>query len=313
MVLSKRGNKYIFRCGYHDRMTAKDARFRWDSTGKECGEKKVWWTDDVKKAAKLIKYAEDQKTGEKIFAEYEKSQKSVHASRATDSNIKIPAPKGCKYMPFQKAGIAYAQDRKNVLFGDEMGLGKTIEVAGVLNCEKEAKKILVVCPASLKINWKRELEKWLVRKAEIVVVMSKDEWPEEADIIIVNYDILKKFPELFKITIGAIKSLRKKATKYFEYVGPKWDFLVVDECHYVKNAKAQRTKMVGKIEAERKLYLTGTPIVNRPVELYPILQTLDPKNWDRFGSLLTDTVERFTTALVGTSMEQAILKSCRRN
>lgn len=116
---------------------------------------------------------------------------SVEASHKTTADIYIPCPDGLRYMPFQLAGITYALEHPKCLIADEMGLGKTIQAIGVIN-QLHAHKALIICPASLKINWKREMEKWLVDQRTIEI--ENGTW-KDADICIVNYDILKKHIE----------------------------------------------------------------------------------------------------------------------
>ena len=195
---------------------------------------------------------------------------STDLSRAETASLSVPAPEGLEYMPFQKAGIAYAQNRDAVLIGDEMGLGKTIQAIGVINLDDSIESVLVICPASLKLNWQRELEKWLVRPMGINIVDPQKGY-RQAGIIIINYDILRRFHDELHADI--------------------WDLLIVDESHFLKNKKAQRTKEVvgtsnqkrGKIvrpiRARKRLLLTGTPILNRPKELWTSLHYLDPINW----------------------------------
>ena len=84
--------------------------------------------------------------------------------------------------------------RDNVLISDDMGCGKTISAIGVINGTEEVKKVLVVCPASMKLVWKYELEKWIVNRGLKIVVWNSKEQPE-GDIIIINYDIIKRFKE----------------------------------------------------------------------------------------------------------------------
>ena len=93
------------------------------------------------------------------------------ASYATDADISIPAPPGLEYMPFQRAGIAYALSRRNALIADEPGLGKTIQAIGMLNAlpESERKRVLIVVPAYLRLNWQAELHKWLAYRTSIYI------------------------------------------------------------------------------------------------------------------------------------------------
>ena len=246
---------------------AKQAGFRWDR------DAKVWWTTDDDKALTLLEYA-DKDVRQRLKGLHESMREEQEASRAVDADIDIPVPDGLDYLPFQRAGIAYASRRPATLIGDEMGLGKTIQAIGVINADPEAKKVLVVCPASLRLNWQRELNKWLTRRMTVEVVGRA--FPFYADVVIINYDILTKHAD----------AIREQ----------EWDVMVVDECHYIKNPKARRTKQVfgayekdkktlgwvqtvQPIEARRRLFLTGTPIVNRPVELFPILKSIDKNRW----------------------------------
>ena len=186
----------------------------------------------------------------------------VEASRATDAAIDIPVPDGLAYLPFQRAGIAYALGRDATLFGDEMGLGKTIQAIGVINATRP-ETVLVVCPASLKLNWRNELRRWLVDARDIDIVNGGGEvFPSYPDIVVINYDVLAKHAA--------------------ELHGRQWGLVIIDEAHYCKNPKAKRTKAALAIQADRKLLLTGTPIPNRPVELQPLAGYLAPEKFGDF-------------------------------
>ena len=83
-------------------------------------------------------------------------------------SIEIPVPEGEQYLPYQLEAIEFALERPHTLIADEMGLGKTVEALGVLNAEPSARRILVVCPASLKLNWQREAERWLLGDLSLI-------------------------------------------------------------------------------------------------------------------------------------------------
>lgn len=173
---------------------------------------KTWWTADANVAAAFGFAAEDESTRRGLEAIVATRRDAIDASRATSADLEIPCPDGLAYMPFQKAGIAYALKRANVLIGDEMGTGKSIQTCGILNMlpYPERRSVLVVCPASLRINWKRELEKWLVETTSIGVVEGS-KWPDGSpDIIIINYDVL----------VRHLDTLTAR----------RWDVLVMDEC-----------------------------------------------------------------------------------
>jgi SWI/SNF-related matrix-associated actin-dependent regulator 1 of chromatin subfamily A len=222
-----------------------------------------------------LKITKWEKIPEKIIVQRQNAQA---LSRATDADINAPCPEGLSYLGYQRAGIAFGFERDATLIADEMGLGKTIQLIGIINCLPDAKKILIICPASLKLNWKRELEKWLVKPRPIFVADSQM-FPDMEGIVIINYDVLHKHEEL-------LHSLA-------------FDLMGVDEAHYLKNKKARRAKMVlgfkpskkeadkgavviPGITAKKRVFLTGTPIANKPAELFPLLSYLDPWTWDNF-------------------------------
>ena len=119
------------------------------------------------------------------------------ASQADDAAITVPSPEGFEYLGYQRAGILYAHTdstlttlKRGVLIGDEMGLGKTIEAIGIINLHPELRKVLIVVPSSLKINWRNELRKWLVDDRTVDV--AKGSTLPDSDIIVINFDILKQ-------------------------------------------------------------------------------------------------------------------------
>ena len=194
----------------------KAAGFRWDPTAK------VWWTTDETKAAKISRPDAVAAINAERMEAARAAQAAIEASRATDSDRDIPAPAGLAYLPYQRGGIAYAMERDGVLIGDEPGLGKTIQAIGAVNADPHARRVLVICPASLKLNWRNELRKWLVRPMSIGIAES-DDFPK-TDVVIINYDIVARHrPVIDRI---------------------EWDCLIVDEAHYLKSPKAQRTKAV---------------------------------------------------------------------
>ena len=198
-----------------------------------------------------------------IVKRYSDDLDILEKSQAVDSDKNYPVPAGLDYYGYQKAGIEYCLDKDDILIGDEMGLGKTVQAIGVINVNKP-KDVLIVSPASLKLNWKKELETWLVDKRDVQVIMSgKDSLDEKQDIVIVNYDVLQKYQEL---------------------LDKKWSLVIMDEVHYLKNPDAQRTKAALSVQADKKIMLTGTPIPNRPIEIQAVAGYLDDKSFgNRFG------------------------------
>ena len=159
--------------------------------------------------------------------------------------------------PFQKAGVRYALDTRRAFIADEMGLGKTVQALASVQAG-DAYPALVVCPASLKRNWQREVRMWLPGKTTHVV--DSKAGVKNADVVIVNYDILSRQKDAL-IAVG-------------------FQSLIFDESHYAKNSAAARTKALKDIakaipDEGMVLALTGTPVLNRPVELVAQLEILD--------------------------------------
>lgn len=157
-------------------------------------------------------------------------------------------------LPYQRDGIIqavrkYAEGSKGVLLADEMGLGKTVQAIGIINelFSLDKANVLAISPLSLKINWLREIERWGNTRASILVT---------------HYEAIGKL-----------------------IPNQGWDLLIIDEAHFVKNPASKRGQLVAKLarQAKRVLLLTGTPITNRPVELWPLLMIVDPARWDPKG------------------------------
>ena len=273
--LAKRDGRFVWSGGFSTKDIPKSAGFRWDPLTK------LWWTDDISKAARLAAHA-DETASVDLAPVAEAHSAKLDASRALTSSDVIPVPDGLEYYGYQKAGITYAAQQDATLIADEMGLGKTIQVVGVINAREDIKRVLIVCPATLRINWKRELERWLVRPMNVGIATTKD-WPD-TDVVIVNYDI----------------AWRKGVVEHL-HAGP-WDLVTLDEAHKAKNPDAKRTvSLFGKkdgstdgVTGRVKIVLTGTPIPTRPVEMFPARKGLDPKAF-RFWPF----VRRFCNASKG--------------
>lgn len=185
----------------------------------------------------------------------EREAAAVEASRAAASDFVVNGLNpGVEPRPFQRAGVQYAVQTQRCLIADDMGLGKTIQALATF-AHLQAFPALVVCPASVKINWGREAQKW-VAGASIEVLNGKP-GTYAADITIVNYDNLTKH----------VDALRARGLKAIAF----------DEFHYVKNPKAQRSKACEELAAGVgiRLGLTGTPVLNRPAEIINLLAILD--------------------------------------
>jgi SWI/SNF-related matrix-associated actin-dependent regulator of chromatin subfamily A-like protein 1 len=170
-------------------------------------------------------------------------------------------------MLHQKEAIEKLVRNKKFILADDMGLGKTTSTI-IAALETGAKKILIVCPASLKINWQREIENYSNRS---VYISEGKKFSTEHDFVIVNYDILKNFHD--------IKDKEKS-----EIMKINFDLVIMDEAHMISNPQAQRTKIANDIasKSERVWLLSGTPMTSRPMNYYNLLNLVDSPvaaNW----------------------------------
>lgn len=176
--------------------------------------------------------------------------------------------------PYQCEGIAYMINHGNCINGDDCGLGKTGQTIATLEL-MDAFPALVITPASVKYNWKKEWEKWNPTRTVGVVGRKKkfDENVWQNDVIIINYDILGE------------RGLDKPTAKFKELLKKRWASCVMDEIHFLKSEKALRTKMAKKIvkTVPHVWGLTGTLTQNKPADLiqpFTIIRRFE----DIFGS-----------------------------
>jgi SWI/SNF-related matrix-associated actin-dependent regulator 1 of chromatin subfamily A len=176
---------------------------------------------------------------------------------------------------YQKQGIAYALEKKRCILGDEQGLGKTIEAIGLLTASN-ALPALVICPASLKINWQRELKKFGGLSAVILDDKNRAVFPHYwqtkkrdgralGEVFICNYESLRKF---FVTRVKREGRFTMKSIEFSERIN-MFRSVIIDESHKCKNKGTQQSKFVQGIcqGKEYVLCLTGTPVVNNNIDL----------------------------------------------
>ncbi len=198
---------------------------------------------------------------QEIREEHARAAGLVELSGATEAPLddKVAPTLGGELKPFQRAGVSYLLAQRRAFLADEQGLGKTIEALATLEADG-AYPAIVVCPASLKLNWLRELSLWLPhRSAQALTGTRASAAIEPADVTVVNYDIVAG-------RLSALAAIAPRA-------------LVLDESHYCKNAAAKRTQAVAHLSTAVPrdglvLALTGTPVMNRPPELISQLRIL---------------------------------------
>jgi len=223
-------------------------------------EKKYWTASIIKDSIQKLK-----DVGFIIDAELEEFlHQAEEQAEEIEKGIEVPGLKK-QLFPFQKVGVAFIEKRNGrALIADEMGLGKTIQAAAWLQLHPEKRPAIILCPASLKLNWAKELRDTLSTNDKVEILSGTKPYPITGSIIIINYDILNSWVE----TLQAINP----------------QVLIIDEMHYVKNISAIRTKATKKLAKgiPHIIALTGTPIVNRPVEGFNIFQILDKNLFPNF-------------------------------
>ncbi len=211
----------------------------------------------------------------------------LEAATVVNGEAKLSLPGGEPY-PFQVAGVKYLEAAGGcAIVADEQGLGKTLQALAYIskNVPRE-EKVLYVVPANVKYNWISEIAHWLggaklgdrqvlrtARKlgkvtvgGEEIAVLNGGEPSVDrlARHTIINYDALGKWEETL--------------------VAAGFQTVVADEAHYLKNDKSKRSKSFAEIvkSATRRILLTGTPVLNRPRDLWNLLRTIDNDTWGNF-------------------------------
>ena len=270
-------------------------------TGRRWDAKAFRWTAPISAttAREILEVVED--TGMDISEEAvaiahsfeERADALLLASRLDDAELEVEGlGEGLELMPFQRAGVAFGMAVPRFILGDEMGLGKTIQALALLQ-KRRSFPALVICPASVKLQWVEELTKWLPG-ITVDYLRSRSDYGllTQPDVLVVNYDLLITLPvkdadgeKVLDPKSG--KQKREPSNALRSVLELDWEAVVVDELHYVKNPKAQRTMSIKKIvkglaKKAPVMLLSGTPIKSRPVELVEPLKIIGVFN-ESFG------------------------------
>lgn len=201
-----------------------------------------------------------------------KTEKLNGMAKAETSDYRIDGLKGTP-RPYQWAAMEFIEERNGkALVADDQGLGKCLEVYGYIQHHPELRPVVIVCPSSVKETWRREFYKWCTTDDVPETLVGQKSYPTAGTILIINYDILTHWKDYIRFNIQ-----------------PK--VVVSDESHYVKHPHAARSKALKLIVLGRDgkeaqstpvphfIATTGTPITNRPIEIWSALNLLDPKVW----------------------------------
>ncbi|MDA8282126.1 MAG: DEAD/DEAH box helicase [Actinomycetota bacterium] len=273
--ISYRAGRWSATHAYEIKDALKAAAWRFD------GGSKAWTTTDPALARmgieavgrvatvspEAVEACSPERTAAAKAAREAEAKAAVEASKAAApvaGGAEIPVPAGCQLYPFQVAGAQITVTRDSTLIADEMGLGKTIQAIAALNVTKPG-TVLIVAPLAVKTNWMTEWEAWSTLGLSVGAATTQ-KWPD-TDVVVIHPAALVK----------QASNLQSKV----------WDAAIVDEAHLFRSPTAAMTKalygsrgMPG-VQAKQKIALTGTPVVNRPKEMYPTLNFLQPRQWGR--------------------------------
>ena len=249
--------------------------------GKSCWTFALTAATGAKLADFIRELPEDAAISDELSAHLDslvtEAEERREASRAEDSDLHIDGL-GAELRPFQRAGVAYALRARRTFIGDDMGTGKTVQALAALKAD-DAFPAIVVAPNPVKLTWVEHVhggmsvpyapEGWLPGRRAVALYGQKPdaEALRGADVIVINWDILSKW-------LDVLTAVNAKA-------------LILDECHMAKNSKAARTKAAKALakgvirDKGMVLNLSGTPLLNRPIELAAQLEILG--RLDDFG------------------------------
>lgn len=232
------------------------------------------------------------------FMESERERRKSNFAMSRAETAELDVPTKLPLRPFQVAGVKWGNDHDGrFLVGDEPGLGKTCQALGWLMLHPEALPALIVAPSTLRLNWKAEIEKFTDFKTLIMTAKSSLKSFQDLgidassaplpgyDLTVVNYDLFRA-PEDEESKEAKKDITKPKKTTWTGFINglPLSDFaqfktVIWDEIHKCKDSKSQRSKCSRALAKEMKyrIGLTGTPIINRPIEIYHPVQLIRPE------------------------------------
>lgn len=183
--------------------------------------------------------------------------------------------------PYQNDGVGLInKNNGRALLADEPGLGKTLQALGWTMLQADKKPVLIVVPGNLKLHWKKTI-KTFCKGVSVSVIRSStpDRDLLQADYVIINYEVLANTFEPFIDLDGRKCENEIRYTGWIDFLLEiKWQVLIIDEAHFIKNDEAKRTQAVMRLGKypEHVIVITGTPIENRHKELFNLIKLAHP-------------------------------------
>lgn len=281
LKVTKASSQYMLSFGYHAKMVECVRRIpavKWDTKARIwiCSTSHQWYVDKFIEWVKRCGYVQRVDM-------VNLDEEAIDLPDVPMPTLDVPHGLLMEPYPYQREGIAYALQAKRCIFGDEPGLGKTMQAIGTVFIAK-AFPALVICPSSLKENWRREFKKFAGVDAIVLDDNNRKTWQTfwetkkrsgeaMASVFITNYESLKKF---FVQSISEAKRFTLRSVKF----DPRVDLfrsVIVDESHKCKSSKTKQSKFVQGIckGKEYVLMLTGTPVVNNNTDLVQQLNIME--------------------------------------
>ena len=190
-------------------------------------------------------------------------QRSVEIKKQIQNSRRIPGIRARLY-PYQIEGVSFLAGTGRALLADDMGLGKTLQAISAAVWLKEyegIRKILIICPASLKQQWAREIAKFTDLETQVIQGTPSQrgvQYRRDCNFFILNYELLLRDLTIISETINP-------------------DLIILDEAQRIKNWRTKIASAVKQISSRYAFVLTGTPLENRLEDLYSLMQVIDPK------------------------------------
>jgi len=246
--------------------------------GKWNPRKKFWTFPMENKVIEMVKRLWgdeiDFTDGLKDYLEKERKEKQERLEEKEKEDAKLKTDLKQTLYPYQRVGVSFLSKAGSAILGDDMGLGKTLQALATVD-EIGAQKVLIVCPNTLKGVWAKEIDKFLSGEEYAIVDGGKKK----------KLNQIKAGKRFTIINYEAIRQKEKELTEEGKELAKKdWDVIIFDEAHRIKNRKAQQTKACLKVakKAKRVYHLTGTPIMNKPYEIWTLLNAINPDKYTSF-------------------------------
>ena len=252
-----------------------------------------------------------------VDADEKTASEAVALTTASDAEFTSTLP----LFPPQRVGAAFLFKAGSALLGDEMGVGKTIQSLAVAEAAG-AEKVLIFCPKSVTEQWKDEIEKFLyggnAPKGEIVVVKGTR---RTRDILLRDTITVRRENWQGKVTTGHRKHGARFFIVNYELLlhnfdamdCREWDMIIADEATKVSNAEAKISKAIKRLRAKRRIPMTGTPISNKPDEIWNLIDFVAPGALGGYKAFLDRFCPRITYRDSATGETKALYKRQNQN